>query len=235
MKKLLIVLLASLIVIPSVAISKEVKLTFDWDANTEPDMAGYAIFQRVEGQEYDYNSPIDPTCTIVDGGCYVDSVLKSNEFEHTFNAPDGQITTFYWVARAKDTEDKWSGDSNEVSFTIDLAPIVSAVITAAVYNPVTNTIDISFQQADSERVEKWELFMSNVSGGPYTKVDTITKPGVGDTFSASWQITGDGDYYFTLVTFTPEGMFSPDSNEMFVEVKTHPSPMKDFKIKIRLQ
>ena len=77
--------------------------------------------------------------------------------------------------------------------------------------------------------------MANVSGGPYNKVDTITKTEEGDIFSASWTIPGDGEYYFTLVTFTPEDVFSPDSNEMYVQVKKHPSPVKDFKIKIRIQ
>lgn len=235
MKRILVVLLVLLFIVPSIVMAKEVKLKFAWSANSEPDMAGYALFQRTEGQEYDYNSPIDPTCTIVDGKCYVDPTAKTCEFDHTFNAPDGQITTFHWVARAKDTEDKWSGDSNEVSQTFDLAPIVSPVISAAVHNEVTNTIDISFGQADSARVEKWELFMSNVSGGPYNKIETIAREGEGNTFSTSWQIPEDGDYYFTLVAFTHEGIFSPDSNEVYVQVKTHPSPIKDFKIKIRIQ
>jgi len=234
MKKLLMILLVMLFIVPSV-MAKEVTLTFAWDANSEPDMASYALFHRTEGQQYDYSNPLDPNCTIVDGFCYIDPVAKTCEFEYSFDSSDGEITTHYFVARAKDTEGKWSGDSNEVSQTFDFAPIGASTITAAVWNETTNTIDIAFTQADSERVEKWELFMSNTSGSGYNKVDTIVKEGTGDTFSASWQIPSDGDYYFTLVSFTPEGMFSNNSNEMYVQVKTHPSPIKDFKIKIRLK
>lgn len=230
----LVCLLAVVFIFPSIVISKEVKLTFQWSSNTEPDMAKYAIFQRVEGQAYDYTSPIDPLCTIVDGKCYVDPTAETCEFEHTFIAPDGEITTFYFVARAGDSEGFWSADSNEVFKTYDLAPIVAAIINEIVYNNVTNTIDLSFSQADSARVSKWELFMSNTSGGPYTKVDTIDKVGEGDTFLASWAVSGDGDYYFTLVTFTPEGVFSSDSNEKYIKIES-PSPVKDFKIKIDVQ
>jgi len=33
------------------------QVTLAWDANTEPDLAGYRIFYRSEGQNYNYNNP----------------------------------------------------------------------------------------------------------------------------------------------------------------------------------
>lgn len=233
MKRLPIFLLVMLLAMPVMA--KQIKVQFEWQANTETTMAGYGLFRREEGQAYDYDAPIDPDCTIVDGACYVDPTAKTCTFTDTFDAPDGKATTYYWVARARDTDGDWSEDSNEVTMTVDLAPIVAAVITNGSYDSTTKNINIAFSQTDVNRADHWELYMGTASGGPYNKVDTLANDNSGDTFSIDHQITADGTYYFTIVTFTKEGVFSPNSNEMSVEVKEHPAPTKDFKIKIRIQ
>ena len=73
-------------------------LTFEWDANSEPDLAGYRIFTHVEGQDYDYTTPAwegtETTCQ-----------LDVTDYE-----------THFFVARAYDTENLESGDSNELSY-----------------------------------------------------------------------------------------------------------------------
>jgi len=72
-------------------------VTLAWDPNSEPDLAGYRMFTRIEGGSYDYLSPAwegtATTCTIT-------------------GLPDS--TNNYFVARAFDTEGLESGDSNEV-------------------------------------------------------------------------------------------------------------------------
>jgi hypothetical protein len=78
-----------------------VDVTLAWDANTEEDLAGYRVFYRAEGQNYNYNDPAwegdktETTCTI-------------------YNLDDH--TTHCFVARAFDMSDNESADSNEVCY-----------------------------------------------------------------------------------------------------------------------
>ena len=74
-----------------------VNVTFQWDPNTEPDIAGYKVFCREKGQSYNYTNPswkgTDTTCTI-------------------FNLDETK--TYYFVSRAFDTQGLESIDSNEL-------------------------------------------------------------------------------------------------------------------------
>ena len=112
MKKLFFAILISMFLFASPASAKQVTISFAWDCNTDLDGTGsdvpsYALFYRAEGQQYDYNNPIDPTCTIDGGLCYTDLVAQVCEFTYTFDTLDGVQSTHYWVARAKDTDNLW--------------------------------------------------------------------------------------------------------------------------------
>jgi len=76
-----------------------VDVTLSWAANGEEDLTGYRVFDRQQGQAYDYDNPAwegtDTTCTI-------------------YNLDDD--SSYYFVVRAFDTSDNESGDSNEVSY-----------------------------------------------------------------------------------------------------------------------
>jgi len=218
----------------SVCFAKEISVKFDWDPNTESDMAGYAVFQRQEGQQYDYTKPIDPDCTIVDGQCWVDAVAKNNNFPHKFEVPDGQITTWYWVARARDTEGNWSEDSNEVSLVVNLTALPAITDFAGVFNKVNQTIDFTWTQNDPERINSWKLYRSTASGGPYTEVLDVPWNGTDTTISASLPadtIAPGEVYYFTVVSFGDFDLYSENSNE--VQIDRRP-PAKVIQLKITL-
>lgn len=67
-----------------------------WDANTEEDLAGYRVFHRQVGQEYNYESPswegTEITCTITIEG----------------------VRDYQFVARAFDEDGNESDNSNEI-------------------------------------------------------------------------------------------------------------------------
>ena len=93
--KLLAFSFAFVIYCPVIASAAQV--TLEWDENSEADLAGYRVFCRQDGQDYDYYNPVwegtEPTCTIFD--------LNDN-------------TTYYFVARAVDILGNESDNSNEV-------------------------------------------------------------------------------------------------------------------------
>ena len=237
-KKLVIVLLALFLIAP-LAIAKDVTIKVGWDQNTEPDMAqgSYVIFHRVEGQGYNYTVPIKivafPTIE-------ADVPL--------IGVPDNAVTKNYLVVRAEDATQNQSGDSNEIWISFDSRVPPVPVITAGVYNEVADTVDLTWDQTNSELVTKWKLFMATVSGGPYAEVAEMVNSTPDHTIS--WAIPGDGIYYFTIVGFRDgsetknaeeteltiiDSAFTADSNQMMVEVKKHPAPTKNFKVKIRVQ
>ena len=75
------------------------QVTLEWDENSEEDLAGYRVFCRPEGHDYDYHNPVwegtDNTCTI---------------FE------DVEDTRYFFVARAVNTSGMESANSNEVNY-----------------------------------------------------------------------------------------------------------------------
>ena len=233
MKKLLLgVGLALLLCLSGTAFAKEISLKFDWDANIEPEMAGYALFQRQEGQQYDYTKPIDPVCTIVEGKCWVNPATKNNEFPHKFDSPDGQNILWHWVARARDTDGNWSGDSNEVSLQVNLTTLPVIADFVGVYNDTAKTIDFTWTQSDPTRINSWKLFQSTTTGGPYTEVLNVPWNGTDTTIAASLPATTlapGNDYYFAVVSFGDFGLFSENSNEVKID-RTGPATVIQLRI-----
>ena len=109
--KLKSLILAFVIVCFAASFALATEVTLAWDPNKEPDLAGYRIFCRQAGTEYDYKVPAwegtETTCTI--------SGLS-----------DGVVYEF--VARAFDTSGNESGDSNQVDTGPPAAPCFLRVL-----------------------------------------------------------------------------------------------------------
>jgi hypothetical protein len=79
-------------------------ITLRWAPIHDPNLAGYKVFFRDEGQSYDYNTPYwestEPECTIYDL-----DITK----------------TYYFVVKAFDLDGKTSDNSNEVALVEGMA------------------------------------------------------------------------------------------------------------------
>ena len=92
-----VLLTSALIFLPAYDASASTEVVLEWTPNSEPDLAGYKVFCREEGQSYNYITPswsgAENYCTVYD--------LDENK-------------TYCFVARAYDSEGFESGDSEEV-------------------------------------------------------------------------------------------------------------------------
>lgn len=100
MKKI-IILIILLVTVSAYALP--VNITFMWDKNTEPDLAGYNLYQS--SQSGDYSS--DPSAVIIG---------DANQYTYQVEMESG--IALYWVLTAFDTSGNESGYSNEVTHTI---------------------------------------------------------------------------------------------------------------------
>ncbi len=100
----LIIVLSVFLGIPSISFA-DCQVTLQWDSNPENSVTGYRLFQREEGNSYDYTRLAwqgpENQCTI--------NGLKEN-------------TTYFFVVRAYVQNGDESGDSNEVRFWYDTNP-----------------------------------------------------------------------------------------------------------------
>jgi hypothetical protein len=101
MKRLMLALLALVIGASVVWAGTDIRVL--WDANTEPDLAGYYLYMRADGEQYDMSTPFeiidDPQATTLD----------------LLDFPDNQ-GTFFFVLTAFDLSGNESGPSNEVMY-----------------------------------------------------------------------------------------------------------------------
>lgn len=120
-KKLFLMIL--IFVLGFFVVSFAAEITFKWDPNSEPDLAGYKIYWGTATRDYSKN---------VDVGNVVSYTLK--------DLPDG---VFYFAATAYDNDGNESDFSDEISQTIDtISPGIVINLSASVTDKTTYIITI---------------------------------------------------------------------------------------------
>lgn len=109
MKKLLVLVLALMLIVPS-AFAADV--TLQWDPNSELDLGGYRVYKSNSLGDYTYGI-----------GNEADSISAGTETS-TITVEDG---TWFFVVTAWDNDGNESGPSNEVTETIDSMPPTIAI------------------------------------------------------------------------------------------------------------
>jgi len=104
MKTVKAVLISIVLIVAWACLAMAADVTFTWDANTEPDLAGYYLYQSNVSGGY-----------IFGGGNHIASIPAGTETA-ILGIPEGG---WYWVLTAFDTSENESGSSNEVSLYID--------------------------------------------------------------------------------------------------------------------
>lgn len=232
MKKisLLLSIIIALFIFSSAVFAYQVTATLTWDPNTESDMAGYRIFQRFESDSYDYSNPAaDISCTVSDGQC---TPCEATIF---FEVGDGESKTVYCVARAYDTDENESEDSDEVSEIIDRTTLPIPTDITGAWNDAEQTIDITWKQTDVDRVVKWVVMYGDVSGGEYS--DSYEVENIGQTsYAASVPISISDSApvtkYFVVKGVAKYSVESELSLEVAVVVDQAPGKMIELRFKI---
>lgn len=117
MKKLLLAVIAFFLMVGMACASSNV--TFEWDPNSETDLAGYRLYQTQIMGQYTFGN-----------GNEVASVAAGIEEVTIIGVGDG---VYYWVLTAYDTHGNESGPSNEVTANLDtLAPGAPTTVTITI-------------------------------------------------------------------------------------------------------
>lgn len=119
MKKLTLSTLTLLLILTATCCWAGSVVNLTWPPNSESDLVGYRLFERIDGQSYDYENPV------WQGG---------GKFCQRLDLTPGE--TFFWVLRAYDLAGNESGDSNEHTFTIpvpDTTPPGNPVLNVPIY------------------------------------------------------------------------------------------------------
>ena len=166
---ILLTLNLSFFLIPDV--SAAAQASFRWEPNTEPDLAGYRIFHREQGQSYDYTYPLwegtDTYCTIYD--------LDESK-------------TYFFVARAFDNEGYES--ENSIEARLEPETIINEPPTEVVTPDNIETTEDSLDTLDGSASTGSDYVMP--SEPPTLNSVTITGPiQVNESSGAQYTLTAN--------------------------------------------
>ncbi|BBO91074.1 fibronectin type III domain-containing protein [Desulfosarcina ovata] len=177
------------------AVPQTTEVTLAWDAN-DPAPEGYRIFQRIDGEAYDYTDPVW-TGTDTSGSVY------NLEYD----------TTYYFVVRAYEGTLE-SADSEEVSYTTPASTSATYSITATAgeggtvspsdTTTVSEGVDQTYTIMADDGYHIADVLVDGVSQGVVTEY-TFTSVSEDHTISASFAI----DTYSITASAGDGGTISP--------------------------
>jgi hypothetical protein len=198
--------IACILFLPNMA--SAVQVTLAWDANSEPELAGYRAFLRQEGQNYNFDNPAwegtETTCTIFD--------LDEN-------------ISYYFVVRAYNTSGLESGNSNEVVYQSDYSapPTANAGPDQTVYEEDTVILNGSNSSDPDDDIAFYHW--NQVTGTQVVLSDTEA---VRPTFIAP-DVDGPGGQFLTfqLAVTDETGLTSTDTCIVVVNNEEEPNTDPD--------
>ena len=162
------------------------QVTLAWDANA-PTPDGYCVYQREQGQAYDYAHPVWPS----DGADHTETTCVID------GLTDG--TTYYFIVRAHDAADE-SGDSNEVMYQPETpSPTLYTITASAASNgAISPSGSVSVSSGANQRFSitpnsGYQVAAVTVDGQSVGAVSNYTFSNVtrNHTISASFSVIGD--------------------------------------------
>lgn len=170
------------------------RLNLSWQANAEPDLAGYNIYRSTtSGTGY-----TKINTSLVTGTTYTDTGLTAG--------------TYYYVVRAVDTSGNESGNSNEAAGAVggaDPPPVPPAGL--VVTDPGTGTsLELSWQPNTEPDLSGYNVYRSTTSGTGYTRINA--GPVAGTRYTDTGLAAGT-TYYYVVRAVDAAGQESGNSNE----------------------
>jgi len=160
-----------------------------WDANTEPDLAGYKVYHSAESAPLEGTLPLD----------------VNNQTIATISGLD-PAKSYKFAVSAYNTAGQESSFSNIVSLAEQLPPTVAITSPADAVN-VSGSVSISVNAADNVGVTKVEYYINGelkgiVTGAPYLySWDTVTAvPGTNTLTAKAYDAAGNASQASRTVT-----------------------------------
>ncbi len=162
-------------------------IKLNWMRSNELDLAGYRVFRKIEGAEWDsLNSAF-----IIDPTTYIDSVSDKE--------------AKYWYRLRS-----YDNDGNVSSYT-DSVYAYTYIAAGLKATPMNNSITLEWPKNNTIEIDGYLLYR-RVNSGSY---DSLNQVSFADTFYSDSPLAGEDKYYYRFCAFTNAGLYSRMSDSVY--------------------